>query len=176
MRVKLVFVGLFGLLAACSGGSSNPFGSLASGSSNPFGSFGSGGSLGSSGSSGLFGGRDEPVAAAAPGAIVDARVLIDQLTDAKIEPALRGVILVAKGLSPTQGYARAALLPRNKGLPDENGIVTFEFRVEPPPTLQPAGPQRTREATAAVFIQDADLADIRGFQVVAARNTLSVRR
>ncbi len=145
-------------LAACSGSASNPFGSL--GSLNPFG-----------------GREEEPVIVArSDGVIRDGRSLLPTLDEVVPEPALRGLILRARATAPTQGFYGAALVPERKGEPDENGIVTFQFRAVPPEFAQPIGPAQTRILLAAAFIEDADLEQIRGFRIVTQGRTISLRR
>ena len=147
-------------LTACSGGSgSNPFGSLGSiGSLNP------------------FGGRDRAPAGSAAEAEVATGVLVGQLERVTPEPALRGLILRASAIAPMQGYYGANLWPVNDGMPDERGIVTFEFRAMPPPGLRPTGPVQTRRLIAAAFIPDSELSAIRGFRVLSAGNSVDLRR
>lgn len=150
-------VGILALagMAACSNGSgSNPLGSLGS---NPFG--GGGGAT-----------EAATVQAPAPG------VLVAQLETAVPEPALRGLIIRASAITPTQGYWGATLYPVNEGRPDERGIVTYQFRAYPPEGARPVGPVQTRRLIAATFISDADLANIRGFRVQARDNSADLRR
>ena len=170
-------------LAACSGGSSdigsfNPFGSFGSiGSGGSGGSLGSGGSSGSGPFSGAGTGSDEAAVAdpdQVPG--TENLVAIEVISQARSEDALRGLMVLATGVAPTQGYSRAELVPQNRGIPDENGVLAFRFMVQPPQDLEPAGAQRTREFTAAVFIPDADLEGISGFRIVSRTNAIALER
>lgn len=144
-------------LAGCGGNGSNPFGSL--GSLNPFG-----------------GGSGQTVPVVAPYERPPGGVLIARLVSVEAEPALRGLIIRATGAAPTEGYYGARLFALNDGLPDENGIVTLQFRVEAPEFPGPAGTENTRQVIAATFVTDAALEDINGFVVVSATNTVSLRR
>ncbi|NNU80608.1 hypothetical protein HMH01_09190 [Halovulum dunhuangense] len=162
MRAKAIAMLSLVALSACSGGSSNPFGSLGSiGSLNP------------------FGGRDEAPARSSDGmpvAPADGSVLVERLETVRPEPALRGVIIRASGIASTQGYFGARLAPVNGGLPDEAGVVTYEFRVLPPETVEPTGTDTQRRLIVATFVPDADLAEVRGFRVVARTNSVDLRR
>jgi hypothetical protein len=90
------------------------------------------------------------------------------LREATLERALHGVIIRVDGEAPTQGYFSAALVPLNNGVPDEAGIVTFEFMAVPPSTTQAIGPARSRQITAAVFLPTLALKNIRGFRLAGA--------
>ncbi len=159
-------VALLGL-CACGGGSSNPFGS--------FGSIGSGPSFGSG-----AGSRADPVDAAltsaGSGAVNDGTILVPSIAAARPEPGLRGLIIRASAVAPVQGYYLPALRPLNRGRPDENGVVTLEFRAYPPVQPGPAGPTRSRALEAAAFFSDADLASISGFLIVSETNKVSLVR
>ncbi|MSU91386.1 hypothetical protein GE300_17540 [Rhodobacteraceae bacterium 2CG4] len=106
----------------------------------------------------------------------DGSVLVDSLAEVVPEPALRGVILRASSVAPTQGYYGAALVAANRGAPDADGIVTYAFRALPPPGEAPVGPARSRLLTAAVFVPDAALDEIRGFRVLSRTGTVDLRR
>jgi len=136
-----------------------------------------------------FGSDDAPDQGAASGGVAglsvdqvaapiapDGTVLVDSLAEVVPEPALRGVILRATSIASTQGYHDAMLVAANGGAPDANGIVTFAFRATPPLGNQPVGPARSRMLTAAVFVHDSDLDEIRGFRVVSRANTVNLRR
>lgn len=159
MRGTGVLVGLL-LVSACGGGSgSNPFGSL--GSLNPFGG----------------GGSTEPLVVRQNTTLVpEGTVLLPAQAEVRPEPALRGVILRATAVAPTQGYYGALLVPERRGVPDEDGILTLQFRVTPPAGSRQQGPQQTRLLTAAAFISDDDLEEISGFRVVTEAGVINLRR
>lgn len=154
-----MLAGLALILAGC-GGSSNPFGSLSS--ANPFG----GGSKP----------RTEVAADGEQRVVFDASVLSPSLDAVTPEPALRGLIIRVAATAPTQGYHSPVLRARNRGIPNENGIVTLEFRVTPPEFSQGLGPARTRQLVAATFFSDGKLDRIRGFRIVTQNNVVNVRR
>lgn len=159
MRAVSLIIAATVALSGCSGGSgSNPLGSFPSfGSLNPFG-----------------GGKKADVAQAVE--IEDPRPLVAALKSVEPESALRGLIIKATAVTPSQGYYDAALVPVAEGTPDENGIVTYEFRASPPQTPQGSGPEQTRLLLAAAFIEDADLEGIRGIRVISASNSVNLRR
>lgn len=129
---------------------------------------------------GLFGGnREAPPeqAVADPLApLPDGTVLVDTLVSVVPEPALRGLIIKSTALARTQGYSAAELRPLNEGAPDENGIVTFEFRVRPPGITMDPGPEAARRLIAATFVADNDLDEIAGFRVLSATNIVNLTR
>lgn len=107
---------------------------------------------------GVYNIRGEPVADPVP----------VPLTEVVVERALYGVLLRVEGSAPTQGYYSAALVPLRAGEPDAAGVVTFEFMAVPPSTAQAVGPARTRRLTAATFVPNLALKDMRAFRVTAA--------
>ncbi|MHA3978513.1 hypothetical protein ACW9UR_12575 [Halovulum sp. GXIMD14794] len=122
----------------------------------------------------VIGGRSVQEISAPVGA--NGSVLMDGLASVIPEPALRGLLIRATSIAPTQGYYGSILLPAYGGAPDSNGIVTFAFRAFPPEVPQPVGAPRSRQLTAAVFIQDSELANVRGFRVLSRTNTVSLAR
>jgi hypothetical protein len=131
--------------------------------------------MGSIGSLNPFGSSEEVDSTGRP-VIQDPTVLIERLESVVPEPALRGLILRATAIAATEGYHTAQFVAQNEGLPDENGIVTFEFRAIPPASPGRVGPEQTRRIVAATFIPDNDLVGIRGFAVIARTNTVNLRR
>jgi hypothetical protein len=124
-----------------------------------------------------FGGGSETVAAVAPdGAPVDPRPLIAQVTAAVAERVPGGVIVRATGVPPTMGYWSADLVPVDRDLrPDENGVLTLEFRAFPPVTAQPAGSPAARQIVAGFFLSDQTLEGVRSVAVRGETNTRSLR-
>lgn len=122
----------------------------------------------------VVGGRPVQEISAPVGA--DGSVLMDNLTSVVPEPALRGLIIRATTVAPTQGYYGTILMPAYGGNPDSNGIVTFAFRAFPPENPQPVGTPRSRQLTAATFVHDSELVDVRGFRVISRTNTVNLAR
>ena len=151
-------------LAGCSGGF---------GSSNPFGSFGSFGSLGSLNP---FGSSEEVDPATGRPNVEDETVLVEAIESVRPEPALRGVILRATVITATEGYHTVQFVGRNEGLPDENGIVTYDIRAIPPEIPGRVGPLQARRVIVATFVPDSELDEIRGFRIVSRTQTIDLRR
>ena len=107
--------------------------------------------------------------------VTDDRALIDQVLTLSVEPLPGGAIVRATGLPPTQGYFDAALIADNDGDPVD-GVLTYRFVVSPPPTAAPVSTQASREITAAVYISDIVLAQVRQITVQGARDARSSSR
>ncbi|MER2507670.1 hypothetical protein [Amaricoccus sp.] len=90
------------------------------------------------------------------------------------ERAASGVILRVEGVSPTQGFYEAALLPLNDGKPDAAGIVSLELVAIPPATPGAIGPERTRALSAAAFYPNRLMKPITGFRVRGGQNVITV--
>lgn len=104
--------------------------------------------------------------------VTDARVLVAQITELRIEPLPSGAIIRATGIATTQGFFNAELVPVGV----ENGRLTLEFRVESPTGFAPTGTAATRRITVALEIDNAGLAAIRSIRVQAAQNALQSSR
>jgi hypothetical protein len=98
------------------------------------------------------------------------------LREAVAERALHGVIVRVEGEAPTQGYYSAILRPIGSG-PDAAGLLSFELVAVPPGEPEAVGPARTRTLTAAIFVPNLALKDLRGFRVAGsgAVQTLPLR-
>lgn len=109
-------------------------------------------------------------------AVTDSRPLVAQVTGVAVEPTPGGVILRAVGLPPTQGYWQGALVSQNPDLVPEDGVLSFQFRVAPPPAPAPVGSPATREVVVGVFLSRQDLQGVTQLRVIGAGNERSVRR
>jgi hypothetical protein len=96
---------------------------------------------------------------------------------AEAERALHGVIVRVEGVAPTQGFHSAALLPQGDG-PDAAGILGLRLVAIPPGTPEAVGAERTRVLTAAFFLPNLALRDLRGVRVAGGANvrTLPLRQ
>jgi hypothetical protein len=103
----------------------------------------------------------------------EGRPLVEQVLSLVIEQTPQGAIVRATGLSPTQGYYDAELVPRPL---DDKGVLVYDFRVMPPPEPKPVGAQRTREVTVAAMLSNIKLESIREIVVQGATNARSSRR
>lgn len=104
---------------------------------------------------------------------VDGRPLVDQVLSMVVEPYPGGAIIRATGLSPTQGYYAAELVPREI---DEKGVLIYDFRLMPPPEQKPVGVQQTREVVVAIAISAIKLEGVTEIVVQGANNARSSRR
>lgn len=123
-----------------------------------------------------FGPSEETLNAAPETFTNDLRPLVAQVTALKIDRTPDGAIIRAVGLPPTQGFWQAELVPLNRGEPDENRTLSFEFRAFEP--LDPArvSTEQSREVVVGQFISSFALRDVRRISVVGASNTRTVNR
>lgn len=103
---------------------------------------------------------------------IDQRQLIASVEALEIARTPSGAIVRATGLAATQGFFNAELV--NRGV--ENGVLTFDFRVEAPRGFQDIGPTGTRRITAATALSTGDLAGIRSIRVQGAQNARTSNR
>ncbi|MBN2905980.1 MAG: hypothetical protein JXJ18_04660 [Rhodobacteraceae bacterium] len=124
-----------------------------------------------------FGGSTEERVALAPdeAQVVDARPLVEQVTEMAVEKLPGGAIVRATGLPPRQGFWMAELVAETDG-PTEDGTLAFTFRVAPPTGTTRSGTEPSREVTAGLFLTTQDLAQVRTILVRGARNQRSARR
>jgi hypothetical protein len=119
-----------------------------------------------------FGGSEEVAVAAPQERPADPRLLIAQVTDMQLERMPGGVIIRATGLPPTQGFWQAELVAR----PVEDGTIIYDFRVFPPIGGTAISTPQSREITAAAFLSNIKLNDIRQITVQGEANARSSRR
>ena len=104
--------------------------------------------------------------------VVDARVLIDTVQAIEVARTPDGAILRATGLAPTQGYFNAQLVLSGA----ENGVLTYDFRVEAPSRFEIQGTQASRSITVAEALSNNDLAGVRRIVVRGANNSMQSSR
>ncbi len=104
---------------------------------------------------------------------VDARGLVAQVTEMKVEPYPGGAIVRATGVPPSQGWWDAELVKVDT---EEDGVVLYEFRIFPPPVPRPAGTPFSREVTVATTLSSIALDGVGKIVVQGAANALSSRR
>ncbi|MBA3910256.1 MAG: hypothetical protein C0524_10320 [Rhodobacter sp.] len=108
-----------------------------------------------------------------PGESADPRPLVEAVLSMSVEPMPGGAIVRATGLTPTQGWWSAELVP----LPlDENGVLVYEFRLLPPITKTDVNTPRSREVEVAIYISDYKLDAVREIVVQGAGNARSAGR
>lgn len=104
---------------------------------------------------------------------VDARALVGQVTELKVEPFPGGAIIRATGVPASQGYWDAELVRVDT---EEGGTALFEFRIFPPPAPRPAGTPYSRQVTVAFSLSNIALDSISKIVVQGESNALSSRR
>ena len=104
-------------------------------------------------------------------------VLIDQITDIRMEPVQGGALLRVTGRMASQGGWDAQLKAPKKdlGSPPESSLVV-RFLVRQPPAPQPTLSAAARSVTAALFIDRDRLEEVRTITVQGAQNAQSLRR
>jgi hypothetical protein len=125
-----------------------------------------------------FGGGEEEVATFVPPDPVEAdtRPLIAEVTALSIERTPGGAIVRATGLPPTQGFWGAGLLVENRGVADDGGTLTYQFRVLPPEDPASASTRQSREIVVGLFLTNQALEGVRAIRVVAEGNARVARR
>lgn len=114
--------------------------------------------------------RETIVLAEKPG---DPRPLVQTVLSMTVEPMPGGAIVRATGLTPTQGWWKAELVP----LPvSEGGTLVYEFRLLPPIKPADVNTPRSREVTVGIYISDYKLEGLREIVVQGATNARASRR
>ncbi|MEZ5686455.1 MAG: hypothetical protein R3D78_11440 [Paracoccaceae bacterium] len=112
-------------------------------------------------------------------AIGDNRIPVAQVTRLEAKQTSSGVVISAAGLPPTQGYWDAELVP-SKGLYPIDGVMTYTFVVAEPATGSPAAGRvmtpESREVTAATYLTNTRLQEVRKIVVESAGNARSISR
>lgn len=106
---------------------------------------------------------------------VDNRPVIEEITSLRVENTLGGVILIAEGLPPTQGFWEADLVPVETG-DAKSTSRKFEFRARPPISPAPTGSTASRKIEAGIYLSNQDLEGARTLTVVSLKSTRSVNR
>lgn len=105
----------------------------------------------------------------------DRRPLVKSVARMAVNPMPGGVILHATGLPPTQGWWDTDLVADNGGEPI-NGVLSYSFVLMPPLRLTPVSTPPAREVTAARFVPESELQDVRQITVRGLENQVSRRR
>lgn len=119
--------------------------------------------------------RSAPATLGPTGETVDNRPLVAQVTALVIERTSTGAIVRAEGLTPTQGWWDAELVPQTSLRPID-GVVVYQFRVAPPPAPMRVSTPQSRLVSVATTLNQAQLDEIREVVVVGAQNQRSTRR
>jgi hypothetical protein len=104
----------------------------------------------------------------------DGTVLMPALRMAELDRGVRGFIIRAESIAPTQGFFGADLRPLPQERPE---VLVLEFRARPPEGVAPVGAERTRVLTAGYFLRNRAATGIRSVIVVSGSNsaTLNLR-
>jgi len=113
----------------------------------------------------------EPLVTAPRAQVVDARPLVAEMIELRIEPASEGAIVRATGLALGSGAFNAQLT--REGL--EGGVLVYAMRAEYPAESGPA-PAQQRQITAAAQLDARELSALRGVRVLAQGNALTASR
>jgi hypothetical protein len=103
----------------------------------------------------------------------DPRLLVDTVLTMQVEPIPGGAVVRARGVTPTQGFWDAELVPQEL---DDTGVLVYEFRLLPPTGRADVSTQQSREIDVAIYISDVKLANVREIVVQGAKNARSARR
>lgn len=106
---------------------------------------------------------------------IERRPLAAEIISLKVDRMPGGAIIHAIGLPQTQGHWDAELVPLNGEVP-EKGVLTYEFRLAPPPGPTRQGTPQSREVVVGLFVSDQTLLGVRNIAVIAQANRRSVRR
>ena len=97
------------------------------------------------------------------------RVLVAHVSAVRADFHPDGVILVATGLSESQGYWDARLVSPNDEIP-VNGVLSYEFVVAKPAESIGIGSPGSREIVVGRSISNRKLKGVSGIRVVSASN------
>lgn len=103
----------------------------------------------------------------------DPRPLVDTVLTMAVEPMPGGAIVRARGVTPTQGWWNAELVPQDL---TEDGVLVYEFRLVQPQGRTDVNTQRSREIDVGIFISDVKLEAVREIVVQGATNARVSRR
>jgi hypothetical protein len=102
----------------------------------------------------------------------DRHVLIDTISELRVERTNSGAIIRATGIASRQGAYDAVLMAQGSA----KGVLTYSFEIVNPVNLRPVGSERSRTVTAARILSNQDLQGIRMIRVTGARNSRETRR
>ena len=174
MKNTFIMIVVSSLITGC-----GVFGSIVNSAGSSAGGSSGGSSAGSSGgsSAGLFvPKRKKEVVLEQRKEVEDLRQLLPVVKNVAIERFHGGAIVRATALVANVGYHNIHLSPVAEGLPDENGVVSFEFKGESPVNQVTPTTERSREIIAANAISANVLPSVRSIRVIAAENEINVQK
>ena len=104
------------------------------------------------------------------------RPLVSQITSLVIERTPGGAIVRATAVPPAQGWFAPELVSLDPDGDPVNGVLSYSFRAVPPRGETRVSSVRSRELTAAVFVPNLVLQQVRVIQVTGALNSRRARR
>ena len=104
--------------------------------------------------------------------IIDNRPLISEITELRVDQIPTGALISATGIAATHGFFNAELIRNSL----EDGVLTLDFRAEAPAGAQTSENTASRQITAALRIDTADLIGVRSITVNGASNSRRVSR
>ncbi|WP_209427015.1 hypothetical protein [Pararhodobacter sp. SW119] len=119
--------------------------------------------------------RSEPATLGPTTQFIDNRALVAQVTSLAIERTSTGAIVRAEGLTPTQGWWDAELVPQTSLRPID-GVVVYEFRIASPVRTTRTSTPQSRSVSVATTLSQAELDEVREIVVIGAQNQRRVRR
>lgn len=102
----------------------------------------------------------------------DGRPLVEEIVSLSIDPLPSGAVITVTGLPPRQGFWEADLVLVDQ----ENGRITYDFRLIAPEGDTATGTAVSREVIVATDLSNQDLAGIREIAVRGRVNQLVSRR
>ena len=120
-----------------------------------------------------FGRSEEAAKVALPEQPADPRALVETVLSMQVEEIPGGAIVRATGLTPTQGWWEAELLPQPV---DENGRLVLEFRIFPPIERTAVNTPQSREVVVAFYLSNIKLAEVGEIVVQGETNARAARR
>ncbi|MEL6519792.1 MAG: hypothetical protein AAFQ66_02445 [Pseudomonadota bacterium] len=107
----------------------------------------------------------------------DRRGLVADVIGLRIDPTPEGAVIAAVGLPPTQGFWDGELVPLDSDeVPDENGVLVYDFRIERPWEPQQANRPASREVVVGHFISSRRLERVRTILVRGQRTQRRISR
>ena len=119
-----------------------------------------------------FGGDREQRVSVDPSVVnqaVDPRPLVTEITQLSVEQTTSGAIVRATGITPSQGFFEADLVPVERS----GSALVYEFRAASPVD---AGAPGIQNIVAGISLSVGELQGIRSITVIAATNRRSVSR
>ncbi|UWS05360.1 hypothetical protein K4K94_06430 [Phaeobacter inhibens] len=109
---------------------------------------------------------------------VDETVLVQSVTDMRVERTPTGAIVYATGIAARQGAygVELRLDEADRDARTRDATLDFTFRAIYPETRTALGSERTRTLRAAVSLSQQQLASVRSIRIVAAQNARESRR